>query len=105
MTGNCLSMALSVDVDEQNIAAVCSSVATESMACAVLNGVCHCSGQRSSQPAASGAYGVNGTRLVVGSIRGQAFFDYCVEGDLLRFHDPDSGQEVLLRRAPQTLER
>jgi hypothetical protein len=38
-------------------------------------------------------------------IRGQAFFDYWVEGDLLRFHDPDSGQEVLLRRAPQTLER
>jgi hypothetical protein len=102
LTGNCLGKALSVDVHEQNLAAVCSSVGTESMACAALNGVCHCSGQRSSRPAASGGYGVNGTRVVVGSIRGQAFFDYCVEGDLLRIQDPDSGHEVLLRRAPQT---
>jgi hypothetical protein len=53
---------------------------------------------------ASGAYGVIGTRVVVRSSRGQAFFDYCVEGDLLRIHDPDSGQHVLLRRGPMPLD-
>jgi hypothetical protein len=74
MSGECLSKALGVDVDQLNLGAVCSSVATESTACTAPNGVCRCSARRVSQPAASGAYGVIGTRVVVGSIfRGSAW--------------------------------
>ncbi len=96
----CLGNAFGVAVGDQNLAEVCSWVQTDTTGCSARDGGCSCSAHGEKQPNASGSYGVIGDRVAVASGREPMFFDYCVEGDLLRFQDPDSGQYLVLRRLP-----
>ncbi|HWO09464.1 MAG TPA: hypothetical protein VNN80_08290 [Polyangiaceae bacterium] len=80
----------------------CTGLSSESALCALAGGACRCSLRREEQRDDSGVYGVllPATVAINGS-EGQSRVDYCVEGDVLHWQQPESEQHLVLRRVPQ----
>jgi hypothetical protein len=107
LSRECLASALGADVSDDNIEALCSGFGLESASClAAEGGVCHCTGERQEAVVGSGPYGVLGdARVAFSTVGSTRVADYCVEGDVLRWQEPESGQVLVLRREPTPASR
>jgi hypothetical protein len=100
LTLDCLNASFGVNLREDRLATLCPALSSTTRECSPVPGGCRCSGSRESTPRTSGSYGVSGSTVVIGSASGLESFDYCVEGDLLHWQEPDTLQHLILRRAP-----
>jgi hypothetical protein len=102
----CLGSALGAVVNDQNIDALCSGFGLESANCFLADGVCRCTGERQELVVGSGLYGVlDDRRVAFASSSTTRVADYCVQGDVLRWQEPETRQVLVLRREPEPVLR
>ncbi|HEU4582352.1 MAG TPA: hypothetical protein VFS67_29045 [Polyangiaceae bacterium] len=108
LTPECMSATLGKAIRQQQLGPACASLGKSMSECAVVDGVCHCSGSNDEQLSHVGIYGVLDQRdtaqVVIASDADpqtdepKDYVDYCVEGDLLHWRQPADSVELVLRR-------
>jgi hypothetical protein len=108
LTPECLSATLGKGISQQQLGPACASLGKSMSECAVVDGVCHCSGSNDEQLSHAGLYGVldqrDAAQVVIGSDTdpetngSKDYVDYCVEGDLLHWRQQADSVELVLRR-------
>jgi len=104
LTRDCLNATFDVTIKAEKIASVCSTLTTSMRNCSPVGSACRCSSRRESESDTAGVYGVLGKSVSIGTpTRGHDVFEYCVQGDMLFWHEPGALRHVVLqRRGPNT---
>jgi hypothetical protein len=98
---DCIRATFGVDVRPAQLERVCEQLTDESMSCTAAGGACSCTLEQRAPIGSASIYGVLGTSVALsGRNAGEAatFIDYCVQGDVLHWNDPESGQHLVLQR-------
>jgi hypothetical protein len=99
LTSRCLNVSFGVPESESVSPQVCDAMQEPgTTTCGLANGVCLCSNRTVSTGTASGTYGVLGVSVAIGESP-SAFYEYCVDGDMLLWREKEGAQrQVVLRR-------
>jgi hypothetical protein len=98
LTPSCLAAKLGADFTVADLAPACAGLTSASVSCAAADGPCRCVASREVSADVSGAYGVlqGQGQVAIGST--PQLVDYCIDGSLLSWRDPLSGQRLVLSR-------
>lgn len=99
LTSRCLNVSFGIPESESVSPRVCEAMQEQgTTTCGLANGVCLCSNRTVSTGTASGTYGVLGVSVAIGESP-SAFYEYCVDGDMLLWREKEGAQrQVVLRR-------